>query len=171
MAFSTTRNVYIQGKAKWAKLVTPDTKYNCWSVVVYPNEDSMKILNELKETKGETSGILNPIKKDEDGYNITLKRPIQKLMGGKVTSFAPPIVLEADGENPLRNALVGNGSDITCKVQVYNYNKPTGGKGTAIRLESVRVDNLVPFEIRRDFDKDQTRQVTGLQEAPPQPLF
>lgn len=171
MAYTTTRNVYIQGKAKWAKLVTPDTKYNCWSVVVYPNDESYKLLLDLKADKGDTSGILNPIKKDDDGYNITLKRPIQKLMAGKVTSFSPPIVVEADGENPLRNALVGNGSDITCKVQVYNYNKPQGGKGTAIRLESVRVDNLVPFEIKRDFDKDQQRQVAGVAEAPPQPLF
>lgn len=170
MAYSTTRSVYIQGKAKWAKLVTPDTKYNCWSVVVYPDEESMKILNDLKETKGETSGILNPIKKDEDGYNVTLKRPIQKLMGGKVTAFAPPIIVEADGTSLLRNALIGNGSDITCKVQVYNYNKPTGGKGTAMRLESVRVDKLVPFEMKKDFDQDQQRQVKGLDEAP-QPLF
>lgn len=168
---SATRNVYIQGKAKWAKLVTPDTKYNCWSVVVYPNEESMKILNELKAGKDDTSGILNPIKKDDDGYFITLKRPIQKLMAGKVTSFSPPIIVEADGENLLRNALIGNGSDITVKVQVYIYNKPAGGKGTAMRLESVRVDNLVPFEMKKDFDKDQQRQVSGVAEAPPQPLF
>jgi hypothetical protein len=139
--------------------------------VVYPTEESLKILNELREKKGDTDGVLNHMKKDDDGYCMTLKRPIQKAMGGKIVSFSPPIILEADGDKELRNALIGNGSDITVKMQVYTYPKPTGGKGTAMRLESVRVDTLVPFEMKKDFDKDQQRQVAGVGEAPPQPLF
>lgn len=166
-------HVYLQGKAKWAKLVQPDTKYgSAWSVVLYLTPESYAEVMKLKETTPKQKGIMNVIKKDEEGYNMTLKRPTSKEMKGKIVGFAPPEILEADGTSPLRNALIGNGSDITCKVQVYTYpDRLTGGKGTAIRLESVRVDNLIPFEMKRDFDDEQTRQTKGLAEAPPQPLF
>lgn len=167
-----TRNIYLQGKAKWAKLVTPDTKYGSqWSVVLYPNPESYQTILDLKEKKDGLDGIMNTIKHDEDGFNIQLKRQTSKTIRGKVVGFAPPEVLESDGTTVLRNALVGNGSDITCKIQYYTYPKPAGGRGSAIRLESVRVDNLVPFEMSKDFDQEQQRQVKGLPEQPPQPLF
>ncbi len=161
---------YFQGKAKWARLVSPDQKYACWSVVLYmdANSDSYNKLLELKKADNGVDGILNVIKKDEDGYFTTFKRPTQKLIKGKVQAFAPPIVMEADGTTPLLNALVGNGSDVTVKVEVYQYNKPTGGKGRAARLVSVRVDNLIPFEMKKDFDEDQMKQVKGLAEQPEQ---
>lgn len=168
-----TKDVYLQGKAKWAKLITPDTKFgSAWSVVLYLTPESYQTVMGLKEMHGKTKGIMNVIKKDEDGYYITLKRQTSKLIKGQVVGFAPPEVLEANGKETLRNAMVGNGSDITCKVQVYNYpDKLSGGMGTAIRLESVRVDNLIPYEMKNDFDEEQKRQTKGLAEAAPQPLF
>src|SRR3990167_7095580 len=160
--------VYFQGKAKWARLINPDLKFNCWSMVLYPTPESYAQILELKETKNNVAGILNVIKKDEDGYNITLKRPVNKPMRGKVVAFSPPEVLEADGKTPLRNALIGNGSDVTCKCEYYKYNTPIGGKGTAIRLLSVRVDTLIPYEMKKDFTEDQLKAVEGLSEHPPQ---
>jgi len=161
-------NHFLQGKCKWARLVAPDMKYSQWSIVLYPDTKSYEKLMELKTAKNGVDGILNVIKKDEDGYFVTFKRPTQKLIKGKVQGFAPPEVFEADAKTPLISALVGNGSDVTVKVQVYQYNKPAGGKGRAARLESVRVDNLIPFEMKKDFNEEQTRLVKGLDEQPEQ---
>lgn len=175
MPKSSTRDLYFQGKAKWAKLITPDTKFgSAWKITLYPTDESYQQIIELKEPRGNTQGILNVIHKDEDGYNITFKRDTSKVYNGKIKTFNPPIVYETDGKTELRHAMVGNGSDVTVKCQYYTYNKPGGSKearGSALRLESVRVDKLIPYEMKRDFDEDQLRQVRGLDEQPPQPGF
>jgi hypothetical protein len=118
---------------------------------------------ELKERKGEVEGILNEVKKDEDGYSVMFKRPMEKWG----TQLTPPQMMDKDG-NPWKGELIGNGSDITVKVECYQYKKPFNkGKGRAIRLAAVRVDNLIPFE-RREMTGEQLRQVKGLDEQPPQ---
>lgn len=158
---------YFQGKAKWVKIHQPDG-YGNWKLDLYLNPESLNKLTELKTNKDGVSGILNTIKEDEDGKFTTFKRPQQKMMKGKVVGFAPPEVLMADGTTPLRDQMIGNGSDVTVKVQIYTYNKPGGGKGKATRLESIRVDNLIPFNPRQDFDGDQQKLVKGLEEQPEQ---
>lgn len=166
-----SRFIYLQGKSKWSKFTTPDTRYgNAWKTMLYPTPDSLKIIEGLK-----SEGLLNKVSMDEDGKYIQLKRPTSITVNGKIQGLQPPEVLEADGKTPLRNALVGNGSDLTCKMVVYNYHKagdaPGTKKGLAMRLESVRVDHLVPFEMQRDFDQGQQDMARGLSEAPPQPMF
>ena len=163
--------IYLSGKAKWAnKLFAPDLKFKNWSVLLYPNEESYSKILELKKGKDDVQGLLNIIKKDEDGYCLTLKRPTEKLIRGKMIGYAPPLVLNADNSpfNP-QGPQLGNGSDITCKIEYYEYAKPAGGRGSAIRLESVRVDNLVPFK-KDDFSKADAQQASGLTDQPP-PLF
>lgn len=170
---STTRYEYFQGKAKWAKLTTPDPKYHIWSIVLYPNDESYTRLLELKAGSDTHQGIMNNINKDDDGYYIRFKRDVQKTLRGKVVGMSPPLVLEADGKTPLTSALVGNGSDVTIKVQWYDYapKYSNSKRGTAVRLESVRVDNLVPFEMNRDFSEEERRGAKGLADQPPQTGF
>lgn len=159
--------IYLTGKAKWARLDRPDDKFAnppVWSIQLYMDDKTYQEFSKIKEEKG----LLNVIKKDDDGYNVLLKRPTSKLMRGKLVPFSAPEVLEQDGKTPLRSALVGNGSDVTCKVEMYSYNKPTGGKGHAIRLMSVRVDNLIPYNAQRDFEPDSQaeRNVRGFDQQP-----
>jgi hypothetical protein len=162
--------IYLQGKAKWFKHQQPN-KFGNWSHDVYLNEASLAKVKELQETKGKTDGIKNALKEDDDGQFISLSRPQSKTIRGKVVGFAPPEVLGKDGL-PLHDMLVGNGSDITTKVEYYTYRKPYGdGRGSAIRWASTRVDNLVPFKTQRDFDPDQANLVGGLNDAPGQPEF
>lgn len=160
---------YFQGKCKWARLQGPPDKYGHWSIVLYPNPTSLDEINALKEGP---EGIKNVLGKDEDGYFITFRRPQQKTFKGKVQGFAAPEVIKADN-TPLKESLIGNGSDVTVKVEVYTYNVPAsnGKKAKATRLMSVRVDNLIPYIINRDFTVDQEKQVRGLDEQPAQPLF
>lgn len=162
---------FIKGKAKWAnKLFVPDQMYKCWSLLVYPDTDSYSKILELKAGKEGVQGILNVIKKDDEGYSITLKRPTEKLMKGKLNAFLPPVVLNADN-SPFNSSVgIGNGSDVTCKIEWYDYKRPTGGRGSAIRLESVRIDSLVPFEKNSDFPSAEAKLVSGLTDQPP-PLF
>lgn len=166
-----TDHIYLQGKAKWARFTQPD-QYGNWSVVLYPNDEGYTKIMELKD-----KGLMNVIKKDDDGYYCTFRRPQSKTYSGKVKGFAPPMVLDgtqklSDGSHPpLVQALVGNGSDVTLHIEVYPFKKPGGGSGVGARLVSCRVDNLVPYTGRQDFAEDQQRTVNLQAEAPSQPLF
>lgn len=163
--------VYLQGKAKWTqKLFVPDAQYKCWSMVLYPNSESYDKILDMQKGSENIEGILNVIKKDDEGYYITLKRPTEKVIKGKVNGFQPPIVLNKDG-SPLININIGNGSDVTTGLEYYTYKKPIGTKkGSAIRLFNVRVDNLVPYEPKKDMPAAQQKAVEGLN-AQPEQLF
>jgi len=157
----TNEVAYFQGKGKWARLVRPDDKYNKWNVQLYLNAESLEKLRELQ-----AEGVKNPIKKDDDGYFANFSRPVNKLMAGKVVAFTPPKVVDKDGIP--YDKQIGNNSDLTVKCEVYQHKTPTGGKAKAIRLESVRIDNLIPFEQEKDFNDDEKAQVAGLKDQPEQ---
>lgn len=154
---------YIPGKFMWCRAEKPN-KFGKWSTVQYPSKEGMEIVRKLKE-----EGLKNVVKKDEDGENITWSRDTQKMIKGKLIAFTAPIVLGADGQTPLKD-YVGNGSDGVIKIAVYSYNHPIGGKGIAARWESIRIDNLVPYNKDRDFQDDQLKQVAGLDQQPAQPF-
>lgn len=160
-----TKYIALQGKGKWSKLDVPDTKFNpegVWKQTLYPNAQSLNILHELKK-----EGIRNVIKKDEDGEYATFSRPAQKTIKGRIKAFAPPEIMDKDG-NPLpRNTRIGNGSDLTVNIELYHFLTPQKTEGCAARLASVRIDNLVAFT-KDDYNPEQLKQVKGLAEHPPQ---
>lgn len=121
---------YLSGKAKWAKLFKPDDKYKNWQIQVYLDDASMKIYDE--------TGMSMQKKRDDDGVFVTFRRPEAKVIKDELVKFDPPAVLDADG-NKL-DQLVGNGSEVTIKVIVYDTMK---GKGH--RLEAVKVNKLIPY--------------------------
>lgn len=170
-----TEFLYFKGKVKWCRPHQPDPWGN-WKTEFYPIAEDLVRIKALKETQDGVSGIKNTIKKDEDGEFISLRRPQSKLMKGKVTGFAPPEVLDGattlpDGSNPpLRDTAIGNGSDATVKVSVYTHGTPGGGKARACRWEAIRIDNLIPYEGRKDFTDIEERQIKGLAEQP-KPLW
>lgn len=147
----------LAGKAKWVNVTKLDD-YGKWGLILYPDKDSLEKINKLKTGWYEdVEGIKNEIKKDDDGYNVRITRSQQKITRTKTINFTAPLLLKADGETPLQNTLVGNGSDVTCQVEVYFYKPPMKNKqGCAWRLQSIRVDNLIPYEGKRDMtDQDQ----------------
>lgn len=121
---------YLSGKAKWAKLFKPDDKYKNWQIQVYMDEPSMKVYDE--------SGMTMQKKQDDEGTFVTFRRPEAKVIRDELVKFNPPEVLD-DAGNKMEQ-LVGNGSDVTIKVIVYDTMK---GKGH--RLEAVKVNKLVPY--------------------------
>ena len=160
-----SRYVYVQGKVKWFRHVTPDIEYRKWKHVMYPNPDSLEKVRQLQ-----SEGLKNTLKKenDDEGYYVTWSRPTEKMVRGRLVGFAPPEVFMADGTTPLRNTNVGNGSDVTTKLEVYQHGTPGGGKAVAARWVSSRIDNLVPFEGNRDFNEQEAKASEGLPEQPAQ---
>jgi hypothetical protein len=155
---------FVKGKTKWFRHDVPDREYQKWSHVLYPDPDSLEKIRDWQ-----AQGMKNVLKKDEDGWNISFSRPVSKVYGGNVTTFQPPLVVDAEGK-PLRNVSIGNGSDVTTKLEIYSHKTPGGGKAIAARWESTRIDNLVPYEGTRDFDEGDALQAKNLMEQPA-PLF
>lgn len=159
-----TEYIYLKGKAKWVRVHAPN-KWGKWSAVLYPDAESLEMIRDLQ-----AQGIKNVVKKDDDGYYTTFSRPAQIERGGKIIGMHPVEVLY-NGE-PLRDTAVGNGSDVTIKVEVYEHKVPASDKkAKAARLFAIRVDNLIPFDQNRDFEGDDAKVVEGLAEQPPQKLF
>lgn len=171
-----TQFVYITGKFTWAKVKQPEisafTDKPKWTIVVYPNDESLEKIRELQ-----SQGMKNVLKKDEDGYFIKFGRPTERrTREGRIVGQDPPVLLDGsrldeDGQPlPLRDdILIGNGSDGVIKLEVYEHRVPgTDKKAKAARLLSVRVDNLIPYTIKKDFDEKQTRAIKGLKDQPEQ---
>jgi len=158
---------YFQGKAHWAKLNAPDLEYQNWNVKVYLTPESYDKFMALKEPKGDVEGILNEVRKEEDGYSVVFRRPLAKMWSGVSTRLAPPTVVDKDGIPYGGN--IGNGSDITVKCEVYQYNKPfKKGKGTAIRMLAVKVDHLIPFERGEETISEANKKASkGLEQDAP----
>lgn len=155
-----TKIVYLKGKAKWAHTARPD-KYGKLSVVLYPDAESLEIFKELKKEPA----ILNVLQQDDDGHYFKLGVEPNKNINGKVVVFDIK-VLKPDGA-PLTESLIGNGSDVTVKCEVYTYR---AGKGRAIRPSVIRVDNLVPYTVQNSMNDEQKKQVEGVLEQPA-PIF
>lgn len=151
--------VDIQGKVKYIHAVNFN-KFDKWSIVIYPDTRSLEVIRDLQ-----AQGIKNVMKKDDDGYFIQFSREPTKLMRGKVVAFAAPKVLASDGT--LMDGLkVGRTSDVTVRLEVYQHGTPNGGKAKASRWDSLRVDNLVAWEIDKDLPPNEAAEVHDLNNSP-----
>lgn len=160
--FTKPRNteVYVQGKAKWFKADRVN-KFGKWSHDLYLDAESYNTMKAIKALVGAPKNI---IRKDDDGYVMTFSRdPSNKW------SKDAPRVFQADGTTPLIGTPVGNGSDITTKLEHYWWANKTGfGYSSALRWVSSKVDNLVAYEPDKDFDDETRRAAKGLNEQPEQ---
>lgn len=158
-------DVFVQGKVKWFRSTRPDIQFPPprWSHVMYPNTESLEKIRELQ-----SQGLKNVIKKDEDGYYVSFSRKTEMIRSGKTMGMLPPEVFDKDGVTPMKDVNVGNGSDVTTKLRAYEHGTPSGGKSVAVRWESSKIDNLVPFEGKRDFLEYEAKAAEGLKEQPAQ---
>jgi hypothetical protein len=130
-----TKEIYLTGKIKWAKgLKDMDEKFKSYSAAFYPTDKSM---NEYKQL-----GLKTKFKMDDEGESFSIRRPHSKVFKEELKVFGPPeVFVEKDGEQTAVDPYtVGNGSDVTVKLSVYDT-----GYGKGSRLEAVRVDNLIEF--------------------------
>ena len=125
-----TKYYYLSGTAKWAKLKKPDDKYNNFQLPLYLDKKSLELYKTL--------GLGLKVKTDDEGTFVTFKRPVSKQIRDEIVEFGPPKVFNADTSE--FDGLVGNGSEVTAKISVYDTMK-----GPGHRLESVRVEKLVEY--------------------------
>ncbi len=159
--YGKTEIVYIQGKVSWFRNKMPN-QWDKYSVQIHPNPKDLEVIRDLQ-----ARGLKNTIKKDDDGYFTTFSRPVSKqYQNHKVQTFAPPTVTDKDGN--IYEGQVGNGSDATLKLEVYEHATPAGGKAVAARWTAARIDNLVPYATELDAFPEQKQAISGLKEQPEQ---
>jgi hypothetical protein len=128
-----SQQIFLSGVSKWAKVYKPDDKYHNYSINVALDKDSQKSFDQ--------AGLrLRPKKDDQDGIEYVRFR--------RGEPDGPPHVVDKNGEK-LTN-LIGNGSKVTIRVEVYD----TKSYGKGHRLMAVRVDDLIVYE-RKDPDPSQ----------------
>lgn len=156
----TPKEEYLKGKSRWAHVTTPN-KYGKWAVDLCLDNDSVsKVLQWKKD------GIQNVISKDDDGYWVTISRPTTyKTRTGETVGMSPPSVLNSDG-TVFTGTRIGNGSDLTVKVELRSFKVPVSGNpGMSMRLAGVRVDNLNPTYVD-ELDPKQQKQASGFDKIP-----
>jgi len=156
---------FVTGKGKFVRVIVPD-KFNRFSMKLWMNTESVEKIKKLIEGDETYAGIQNILGKDDDGYFMSFGRPtfVQKRDGSRVP-ISPPIVLDKDGKTPLLNTQIGDGSDLTVKLEVRRYTDPLRNKKTSVRIESIRVNELVPYT-SASFKKEELKSVEGLAEQP-----
>lgn len=157
---------YLAGKTKYYNPTMAD-KWNKWSHLLYPDTASLELLRDLQ-----AEGLKNVIKKDDDGYFLRISRPVSKQTStGKMLTFLPPETFNPDGTPFV--GVVGHGSDVTTKIEVYSYMAPgsTSVPGKAMRWVSTRIDNLVPFNPETDMTDEQREAAEGLLDQPQKDFF
>ena len=127
------------GTVKWAKVYRPD-KFGNFTIDFYPKDKEVR--KAIKDT-----GIRNRLYEDDEGnffYRFRRAERKENKKTKEMMEFGPPKVLDSDGE-PMTD-LIGNGSEITVKISVYDFSSPEHGTGKGHRLEEVMVENLVEYK-------------------------
>lgn len=130
----------LKGKGKWTKVFLPDSTFGdpAWKTDLYMDAANVEAFKALK--------VKNKVYRDDDGDFVHLKRDVEKTMKGQKVTFSPPIVSNKDG-TPFTGNSIGNGSDLTVTLEYYSWpGRPGVLPGYGIRLHSLQVDNLVPYQ-------------------------
>jgi hypothetical protein len=156
---------YLKGKVKWFRPYTVD-QFGKWNHVLYPDADSLEVIRDLQG-----KGAKNSVKKDEDGWYLNISRPEQKVYEfpngqKKVIDFAAPVIVNSENQPWPRDLAVGNGSEVTTKIEIYEHGTPGGGKAHAFRWAGTRIENHIPWEKEKDFKPDEEKAVKGLIDQP-----
>lgn len=140
----TNKIDFLKGKSGWSHILQP-SKFGKWTIeLCLENESLSKVLAWKKE------GIMNHITKDDDGYWVTISRPMKiKRKDGSDMPLLPPPVWNAD-DTPYMGTQIGKGSDVEVKVELRDFTVPaTGVKGKSMRLVGVRIHNLEEFHMEQ----------------------
>lgn len=134
---------FFQGRANWAHVKRPN-KFDNYSIDLIVDKDTKKA---IKGTglKGNAKDTLDT---DEPYFTFRRKSTLRKKTGEIVEMSAPKVTL-ADGTE--FDGLIGNGSKVTVKIEVYDFDAGKGPDGTPYnagkgsRLEAIRIDELVEY--------------------------
>jgi len=132
-----TSTHYLKGIAKWAKVHRPDEKYGKHSIDLGMTKEQLSAYEKI--------GLKNKPKEADGLHWVTFRRdPTGMVWVNRVQTIAgkPSVV---DSNNNTTDVTIGNGSEVTIELQVYDYDNKFG-KGKGSRLEKVKIDKLVEFK-------------------------
>lgn len=149
----------IQGKAMWACIQAPNTKFEpVWNI---------DLLIEDKQVAGAKKAGLT-VKKTENGNLIRFRRNVIRADG---TENDKPVVVDAK-KQPI-TSLVGNGSLVNVQFREYEW-KNKFGSGKGYDLQGVQVLSLVTyreqdgdaFDVEDEDTEELAREETPSTKAP-----
>ena len=134
---------YIEGKAMWANVSTPNTKFepHKYGIVVLTDEDTANRLEGVGLSQVRTRD--GQPKYDEPAFSFS--RKVEKHDG---TANSAPKLLDSEGND--MDVSVGNGSQVTVKIKPY-----TGKYGTFAELIAVKVSNLIEYSEGNSDDNEE----------------
>lgn len=159
------------GEVQFAKIDTPDTKFNpigVYTITVAFSGDALEEFNmmldpTLKLAKKETgTKDLNlPIRIQEDGSaHVTMKVKASGVVKATGEEFENVVKVEDAGQQPLDTKLIGKGSKVKVVFEPVAYSAFGDNKaGVTFRLKKVQVIKLVPVETKA------TKMGTGKKET------
>ncbi len=128
-----------EGSDHRLKIESSEGVYNGLIVLPFNNRDDAS--GYLEEQGIPVDGLFaNLIKRDKEHgilYKVTRKHMMKEF---DEPYMGPPQVVDANAQPWDKNVLIGNGSDVTVKLNVW-----IGRKKREIRWEGMRVDNLVEY--------------------------
>ena len=128
---------YFSGEARWAK-VYPHNKDEYQGKTFFSMD---LVVDEATKKRWEATGSKSRPRPDAETGNWILKLRRNEVNEQNEEWGGPPKVIKVENdENVDMEELIGNGSEVTVRVTVYDSKS---GKGT--RLDVVRVDKLVEF--------------------------
>jgi len=142
-----TKYITVSGKIAWAHhLFEPDEFRGDkkWKVDFYPDVKSKQTITD--------AGIMLRYKAGEFGMYIRPARPTQKMFKKGLVEFDPPEVTDKDGKK-WEGGIIGNGSEATLRLSVFDT-----VNGPGHRLEAVRIDSLVEYHSPEDSEEASEEQ-------------
>lgn len=124
----------IKGKAKWAHVQKPNTKfeYDRWEITIEVDFDTYeRYTSEVNFGHKET---------DNGTYEIRLEMPTHQASGAP---NKPPLVVDKKAK-PMTD-LIGNGSEVLVKYRTFFYEKGRQKGKTRAYLLGVQVVDLVEY--------------------------
>lgn len=126
------------------KLQKTDGVYNTEIVLPFDNRDDAE---EYLNGKGiPTDGMMGNLLKrrtDKEGNKVVVYKITRPHLEPNFEDpvLGPPEVIDSDGDPWNEEILIGNGSEVTVKLDVW-----LGTKAKKVRWEGMRVDSLVEYE-------------------------
>ena len=150
----STTTITLEGKALWPKLKAgqEDTKFRPkFTLGLIPTQASINLMKEHK------LGLKFQESKDGGEPSVNVSRYIDKNPDFKDSignlCGNPPKVVDKD-KKPY-NGIIGNGSDVTVKIDVYDTKYANKGH----RLVAVMVNNLVEYVPQDNSGVDETEDI------------
>lgn len=124
----------IRGKAHWAFLTKPNTKWEKHRFEVTLEVDE-KTFNEY------TQKVKFGCNYKDGKFLIKIEKPLVKYDG---TNDTPPVLVDANAQPT--DVIVGNGSEVIVKYHLFEYTRGNHAGKSRAYLDGVQIVELIPYE-------------------------